>query len=328
MKISDILTEVVPVSAPSNAGRDYINMLNFVKSSGLENVPPDQQVAVALFKELQKQQKKNTQLGQELSAAERRIDQATASGELYGQELATHQAELDRERGELDKQQQKIGQIDQQYAGRAQASEQQMRTLTDKLEQLKTKPGVDQSTAETLQRQIEKLEKEGIGQDKYRELQKNIESIQSLQQVDDRVIQDLVAQIKSAESAAAGAIQSKQDLSRDIEQQLAHFKQVEQTVASLQQEVDDLETDAKYNDRAIIDISSAITNLRNAMTAGKKEPAPAPQPAAPQVPKSNVDPKLVQSLIRKGVLKPEPGVEPVQESQLQKAIAWATGQTK
>ena len=100
MKISDILTEAVPVSAPSNVGRDYINMLNFVKSSGLENVPPDQQVAVALFKELQKQQKKNTQLGQELSAAERRIDQATASGELYGQELATHQAELDRERGE------------------------------------------------------------------------------------------------------------------------------------------------------------------------------------------------------------------------------------
>jgi hypothetical protein len=62
------------------------------------------------------------------------------------------------------------------------------------------------------------------------------------------------------------------------------------------------------------------------MTAGKKEPAP--QPAAPQAPKSNVDPRLVQSLMRKGVLKPEPVAEPVQESQLQKAIAWATGQTK
>ena len=211
MKISDILTEAVPVSAPSNAGRDYINMLNFVKSSGLENVPPDQQVAVALFKELQKQQKKNTQLGQELSAAERRIDQATSSGELYGQELATHQAELDRERGEIEKQREKMGQIDRQYADRAQASERQMQSLTDQLEQLKTKPGVDNSTAETLQRQIEKLEKEGIGQDKYRELQKNIESIQSLQQVDDQVIQDLVAQIKSAESAAAGLEKTKQE---------------------------------------------------------------------------------------------------------------------
>ena len=230
MKISDILTEAVPVSAPSNAGRDYINMLNFVKSSGLENVPPDQQVAVALFKELQKQQKKNTQLGQELSAAERRIDQATSSGELYGQELATHQAELDRERGEIEKQREKMGQIDRQYADRAQASERQMQSLTDQLQQLKTKPGVDNSTAETLQRQIEKLEKEGIGQDKYRELQKNIESIQSLQQVDDQVIQDLVAQIKSAESAAAGLEKTKQELGKDI------GKQAEQAIAR----VDDL----------------------------------------------------------------------------------------
>ena len=133
MKISDVLTEAVPVSAPSNVGRDYINMLNFVKGSGLEGVPADQQVAVALFKELQKQQQKNTKLGQELSAAERRIDQATQSGDMYGQELATHQAELDRERGEIDKQREKMGQIDRQYADRAQASEQQMRSLTDQL---------------------------------------------------------------------------------------------------------------------------------------------------------------------------------------------------
>ena len=225
MKISDVLTEAVPVSAPSNVGRDYINMLNFVKGSGLEGVPADQQVAVALFKELQKQQQKNTQLGRELSAAERRIDQATASGDMYGQELATHQAELDRERGEIDKQREKMGQIDQQYADRAQASEQQMRSLTDQLAQLKTKPGVDKSTAETLQNQIEKLQKEGIGQDKYKELQKNIESIQSMQQVDDRVIQDLVAQIKSAESAAAELGRTKQELGKDI------GKQAEEAIA-------------------------------------------------------------------------------------------------
>jgi chromosome segregation ATPase len=225
MKISDVLTEAVPVSAPSNVGRDYINMLNFVKGSGLEGVPADQQVAVALFKELQKQQQKNTQMGRELSAAERRIDQATASGELYGQELATHQAELDRERGEIDKQREKMGQIDQQYAGRAQASEQQMRSLTDQLAQLKTKPGVDQSTAETLQNQIEKLEKEGIDKEKYQDLQKNIETIQGMQQVDDRVIQDLVAQIKSAESAAAELGRTKQELGKDI------GKQAEEAIA-------------------------------------------------------------------------------------------------
>jgi chromosome segregation ATPase len=239
MKISDVLTEAVPVSAPSNVGRDYINMLNFVKGSGLEGVPPDQQVAVALFKELQKQQQKNTKLSQELSAAERRIDQATASGELYGQELATHQAELDRERGEIEKQREKMGQIDRQYADRAQASEQQMRSLTDQLEQLKTKPGVDQSTAETLQNQIEKLEKEGIGQDKYKELQKNIESIQGMQQVDDGVIQDLVAQIKSAESNVEKLSKTKQSVSQDLEKQaqraLDQVDQFKQDLAKLSQ---------------------------------------------------------------------------------------------
>ena len=101
MKLKEVISEAVPVSAPSNVGRDYINMLNFVKSSGLEGVPADQQVAVALFKELQKQQQKNTQLGRELSAAEQRIDQATQSGELYGQELAMHQVRLENLKAHL-----------------------------------------------------------------------------------------------------------------------------------------------------------------------------------------------------------------------------------
>jgi len=339
MKISDVLTEAVPVSAPSNVGRDYINMLNFVKGSGLEGVPADQQVAVALFKELQKQQQKNTKLGQELSAAEKRIDQATSSGDMYGQELAMHQDELERERGELDKQQQKIGQIDQQYAGRAQASEQQMRTLTDQLAQLKTKPGVDKSTAETLQNQIEKLQKEGIGQDKYNELQKNIESIQSMQQVDDRVIQDLVTQIKSAESAAASAVQTKQELSQDLEKQLAHFKDVEQTVAALKGEVDKLEADAKQNDQVIADFASSIKNIRDTMRQGMDArkasnddptlPAkaaqmvtPKPPPPRPQRSLWQPDPReLAQKLVDKGVL------QSVDESQFARSIAWATGKT-
>jgi chromosome segregation ATPase len=251
MRLREFVSEAVPVSAPSNVGRDYINMLNFVKGSGLEGVPADQQVAVALFKELQKQQQKNTQMGRELSAAERRIDQATQSGDMYGQELATHQAELERERGELDKQQQKIGQIDQQYAGRAQASEQQMRTLTDKLEQLKTKPGVDKSTAETLQNQIEKLQKEGIGQDKYNELQKNIEQIQGMQQVDDGAIQDLVAQIKSAESEVEKLSKTKQSVSQDLEKQaqraLDQVDQFKQDLTKLSQLQTNIQT-------AVVDI--------------------------------------------------------------------------
>ena len=324
MKISDVLTEAVPVSAPSNVGRDYINMLNFVKSSGLEGVPADQQVAVALFKELQKQQQKNTQLGRELSAAEKRIDQATASSDMYGQELAMHQTELERERGELDKQQQKIGQIDQQYAGRAQASEQQMRALTNQLAQLKDKPGVDKSTAETLQNQIEKLRKEGVGQDKYKELQKNIESIQSMQQVDDGVIRDLVAQIRSAESAAAEMGQSKQELSRDLEQKtnavlgqvaqmrqdLERLQQVEKTVSTLQPIVKNIEPQVKQL-------------VKRQQAADKVDPN-----------------AIAKSLVKKGDIAstfkrmnepyqdPQMSLPGVTESQMRRAIAWATGQIK
>ena len=318
MKLREVIYEAVPVSAPSNVGRDYINMLNFVKGSGLEGVPADQQVAVALFKELQKQQQKNTQLGRELSAAEKRIDQATQSGELYGQELATHQSELERERGEIERQREKMGQIDQQYAGRAQASEQQMRTLTDKLEQLKTKPGVDKSTAEILQNQIEKLQKEGIGQDKYNELQKNIESIQNMQQVDDRVIQDLVTQIKSAESAAAQAGQIKQELGKDLEQktktaldqiaqikqQLAHFQEVEQAVANITPTVEKL-AQAQDFDRRIKNIKAA-----KAFTAAET-PAQLRQATAAAAQNALTSPGMKQD------------IEPMAESRFRELIKWA-----
>lgn len=326
MKISDVLTEAVPVSAPSNVGRDYINMLNFVKGSGLEGVPADQQVAVALFKELQKQQQKNTKLGQELSAAERRIDQATQSGELYGQELATHQAELDRERGEIEKQREKMGQIDRQYADRAQASEQQMRSLTDQLKQLKIKPGVDQSTAETLQNQIEKLQKEGIGQDKYKELQKNIESIQSMQQVDDGVIQDLVAQIKSAESAAAQAVQTKQELGQDLEQKtqvaldqvaqmrqdLERLQQVEKKVASLSKELNDLEIEYSDITKSVMDLEQNVYRTDTAITARNQAAA---ANTAQQIRRNPQAAAQAQQL---------PASEPVAESRFRELIKWAT----
>jgi DNA repair exonuclease SbcCD ATPase subunit len=98
---------------------------------------------------------------------------------------------------------------------------------------------VDKSTAETLQNQIEKLQKEGISQDKFKELQKNIESIQSMQQVDDGVIQDLVAQIKSAESATAKIDQTKQELSQQLDKTtqgaLDRVEQMKQDLAKLAQ---------------------------------------------------------------------------------------------
>ena len=366
MKISDILTEAVPVSAPSNVGRDYINMLNFVKSSGLENVPPDQQVAVALFKELQKQQKKNTQLGQELSAAERRIDQATASGELYGQELATHQAELDRERGEIEKQQQKMGQIDQQYADRAQASEQQMRSLTDQLEQLKTKPGVDQSTAETLQNQIEKLQKEGIGQDKFKELQKNIEQIQNMQTVDDGAIRDLMAQVKDAQRASQALEKTRQTVGQDaeetaqqaldqveqIKQQLKHFQDVEAQTALLNQQVNKLAQAQNVLSKQTGKMQTAPDTTGMAKDEITKQGAatmlaptePSPQMRLPGI--ENPPPATGSQIELPGLDQPESeldryknivgrvkqanpaDVAAVYESQIARAIAWATGQTK
>jgi len=355
MKITDVLTEAGPAS--TTMGRDYVNMLNFVKTSGLEGVPQDQQVAVALFKELQKQQQKNTKLGQELSAAEKRIDQATQSGELYGQELATHQTELDRERGEIEKQQQKIGQIDQQYAGRVQASEREMQVLTDKLEQLKTKPGVDKSTAETLQHQIEKLKKEGIGQDKYQELQKNIQSIQSMQQVDDSVIQDLVAQVKNAQAASQELQKTRQTVSRDaeetarraldqveqIKQQLAHFQEVEAQTALLNQQVNKIAKSQAALAGKMDTVPITVGSASNAIKPGKFDSmmTPSPQMSLPGV--DRPAPTTGSQLELPGVDQAQSGsdraqnlvgrvkqsnpvdVAKVYENQLQNAIAWATG---
>jgi hypothetical protein len=86
MKINDILTEAGDDSS------DYQQMQAFVRANRVGGVPADQQVALALFKELKKQRAQNAELGRELSAAEQRIDQAMSSGELSKKELGMHQA--------------------------------------------------------------------------------------------------------------------------------------------------------------------------------------------------------------------------------------------
>ena len=91
MKINDILCE-----AGDDSG-DYQQMLAFTRANRVGGVPDEQQIPLALFKELKKQQQQNQTLGAELDAAEQRIDQATASGELSRQELGMHRTELDRE---------------------------------------------------------------------------------------------------------------------------------------------------------------------------------------------------------------------------------------
>ena len=76
MKINDILQE-----AGDDSG-DYQQMLAFTRANRVGGVPDEQQIPLALFKELKKQQQQNQALSSELSDAEQRINQAMAAGEV------------------------------------------------------------------------------------------------------------------------------------------------------------------------------------------------------------------------------------------------------
>lgn len=347
MKINDILTE-----AGDDSG-DYQQMQAFVRANRVGGVPADQQVALALFKELKKQRAQNTELGRELSAAEKRIDQAVSSGELSKKELGMHQAELDRERGEIEKQQQKMGQIDQQYADRAQASERELEALTNQLEQLKSKPGVDKSTAQSLQNQIEKLQKEGIGQDRYQELQQNVEQIQKLQQVDDSVIRDLIAQVKDAQQAskelqttratvgkdAEATAQRALDQVEQIKKQLAHFQSIEAETAALGLQVNKLAKRQDVEDqlRTANAAKDEITQQAAGSMISQAEPSPQMSLPGVEAPASGGQLELpgvdqAQSAqaraknIAGQIKQANPAdVAAVYENQLRNAIAWAVG---
>jgi chromosome segregation ATPase len=332
MKINDILTEAGDDSS------DYQQMQAFVRANRVGGVPADQQVALALFKELKKQRAQNAELGRELSAAEQRIDQAMSSGELSKKELGMHQAELDRERGALEKQQAAIGQLGQQYSEREQASTAQIAKLADQLEQVKNQPGVDAKAAEALEKQIEDLNKNSVPVAKLAELEKTIGQIQNQSQVDDTAIEDLVAQVKAAQAATQELAQTKQSVTQDVKQtlqatqdQVAQMRQdidvLRRIESDLEIELNDLNNSYKETDATVWDIESKtlpdiidwINQNKNA-TAGKPaQPQPQPQPQQPQLtPNARA---TAQRLINKGVLKPEP----VSESPLHRAIEWAVG---
>lgn len=339
MKIYDILSE-----AGDDSG-DYQQMLAFTRANRVGGVPDDQQIPLALFKELKKQQQQNQALGAELDAAEQRIDQATASGELSKQELGMHRTELDRERTAGDQQRAAVTQLGQQYAEREKASGEQIKKLTGQLEQVRNMPGVDKKAAEALEKQIKELGERSVPVDRLAELESSIAQIQNSSIADDSAIQDLVAQVKAAQETTKEIEKTKQSIKQDtqdqveqIRQQLAHFKEVEQTVAALKGEVDKLETDAQNNNQVIVDLSGSIKNIRDnmkqAMDARKNSDAdptmpariapqmvtPKPPPPAPQRPLWRPDPReLAQKLVNKGVL------QSVDENQMSRAIAWATG---
>jgi len=211
MRIYDILQEA------SDDSGEYQQMLAFTRANRVGGVPDEQQIPLALFKELKKQQQQNQALGAELDAAEQRIDQATASGELSQKELGMHRGELDRERAAGEKQQAAVGQLGQQYAEREQASTEQIQQLASRLEQVKTMPGIDANAAKELEKQIKELGEKSVPSDRIAELESTIAQIQNSSIADDAEIQELMAQIEQAQSATREIEKAKKEISKDVE---------------------------------------------------------------------------------------------------------------
>jgi len=313
MRIYDILRE-----ANDDSG-DYQQMLAFTRANRVGGVPDEQQIPLALFKELKKQQQQNQALGAELDAAEQRIDQATQSGELSKKELGMHRGELDRERAAGEKQQAAVGQLGQQYAEREQASTEQIKQLTGQLELVKNKPGVDASVAQELEKQIKELGEKSVPVDRLADLESTIGAIQNAQSVDDAEIQELMAQIEQAQSATKELEKTKQSIKQDVsktvqdtQNQVAQIKQDIERLQKVEQEVGDIKPKvAKLVDRQQkvdgIDpeeIAKKLLKKGAFGTANQRmaEPAPAPAPA------------------------PDPQMQlPLAESAFARSIAWATG---
>lgn len=211
MKINDILREA------SNDSGDYQQMLAFTRANRVGGVPDEQQIPLALFKELKKQQQQNQALGAELDAAEQRIDQATASGELSQKELGMHRTELDRERTAGERQQAAVGQLGQQYSEREQASTKQIEQLTSQLDQVRNMPGINKSAAEALEKQIKELGERSVPADRIAELESTISQIQTSSIADDAEIQELMAQIEQAQKATQEIEKTKKEISKDVE---------------------------------------------------------------------------------------------------------------
>jgi DNA repair exonuclease SbcCD ATPase subunit len=330
MKIAHVINEVADNSS------DYQNMLSFVKANQVAGVPPDQQIGLALFRELQKQKQQNRALGTELSAAEQRINQALSTGELSQKELGMHQAELERERRSGEEQQSAIGQLGQKYSERDRASREQMQGLAAKLEAVKNKPGVDKRTAEELEKQIKKLSQESVPVDRLQALEQTISAVQNMQQVDDSAIKDLMAQVKDAQAASEELQKTRQTVGRDaeetaqraldqveqIKQQLAHFREVEQTVAELQPRVDQIAIAQNLSNR--IRNKQAAKNFKTAIDKGEVPPELGQDTR-----------QMAQTALAGPVTKPRPpAADPqmnstdVAESQMRKAIEWAIGRNK
>jgi chromosome segregation ATPase len=227
-------------------------------------VPDEQQIPLALFKELKKQQQQNQILGAELDAAEQRIDQATASGELSQKELGMHRTELDRERTAGDQQKAAVGQLGQQYAEREKASTEQIKQLTGQLDQVRNMPGIDKKAAEDLEKKIKELGEKSVPADRLAELESTIAQIQTSSIADDDTIKDLVQQVKDAQAATDTRVDMVTQMRQDIER----LRQVEQ---GLRDDVDKVADQSEETTATVYDIETkelpwAINNINQLKT--------------------------------------------------------------
>ena len=325
MKSHEFITE-----GPESS--DYQQMLNFVNNNKTPGVPPEQQVALAMFRELNKQQAQNKQLGAELKAAEQRIDIASQGDELAQAELGKHQSELERERGDIEQQRDKMGKIDQKHSEREKASAEQLQNLTAQLDQIKQKPGVDPNATKELEKQMDALKKNGLDADKYRSLEQQVAKMQNMQQVDDKTMQSLIGQVKDAQAKAAEIGAAKNELGKQIdtatgnaEEQLAQLRQqlaqlngvtnamqsavvdvIPQQIEKVSAKVQELdgENEVVYDELELHDaLLRKLTTPQAPPNAPPQAPPAAPALAPPQ-------------------RQPEPAFE---DSQLMKSIKWATG---
>lgn len=344
MKLREVIVEDPNSATGSN---DYEQMQAFVRANRVQGIPPEQQVALALFKELKKQKQQNAALSDELNDAERRIDQATQSGKAQGQEIGMHRGELEKERKRGEQQKAEVGKLGQAYAEREQASQEQIQDITAKLDAVKTMPGVGKEAAEKLEKQIQDLTEKGLSAEHVEQLEQSIAAIQSMQVADEDAIKDLVNQINDAEKVKKELGKNLETTSKNvndqiaqIQQQLAHLKDVEQTVATLSDTVGDVNQEFDLTAKAVYDLDHKTADLdqktaeldkkvsdigtaygqRAVANDTTKMIRQQPQQAAQAQRPPAFDPRVTaQRLVDKGVL------QSVDEQQMFKAISWATG---
>ena len=340
MKIHDIISEA------SDDSGDYQQMLAFTRANRVGGVPDDQQIPLALFKELKKQQQQNQALGAELDAAEQRIDQAMSTGELSKQELGMHRTELDRERSAGDEQKAAVSQLGQQYGERERASAEQIKQLTGQLEQVRNMPGVNEKAAKELEKKIKELGEKSVPVARLAELESTIAQIQTSSIADDSTIKDLVQQVQNAQAASDTRVDMVTQMRQDIER----LKQVE---TDLEQELNDLKDSYQETDATLWDIESqtipTITqDIDQLKTAGAVKNIPTPAPVGQQVQTPAPPPPQQAPAPTATNTTQEPANQPawkidkeaifqkmkdaghfqdqkVAEDQMNRAIAWATG---